>query len=188
MKTTRVQPVPRLPMPPRNDNIRESNLWRASSRNGLSVGPAEGDIRADVAVVGGGILGLATALRFARAGASVIVLESDRVGEGASSRAGGFVVPHFTFGNPRDLIDQQGEQGEHLVRLVGGSAARVFDLIAEHGIACDAQQGGWYQPAHCDAAREAIEATARAWQDLGFGAEILDAHETTRRTGVPGYR
>src|SRR5918992_1074254 len=47
----------------------------------------------DVAVVGGGIVGLACAWRAARRGLSVIVLERDRVGSGASGVAAGMLAP-----------------------------------------------------------------------------------------------
>ena len=49
--------------------------------------------RHDVAVVGGGIVGLACAWYAARLGMSVVVLERDRVGGGASGVAAGMLAP-----------------------------------------------------------------------------------------------
>src|SRR5438034_9692374 len=46
----------------------------------------------DVAVVGGGLTGLSTALHLARQGASVAVLEAQAVGWGASGRNGGMAT------------------------------------------------------------------------------------------------
>ena len=59
--------------------------------------PAEGSnslptSRVDVAVIGGGYTGLSAARHLARAGASVVLLERERVGWGASSRNGGQVL------------------------------------------------------------------------------------------------
>src|SRR5262249_41137924 len=48
--------------------------------------------QADVAIVGAGYTGLSAARHLARAGASVIVLERERAGWGASSRNGGQVL------------------------------------------------------------------------------------------------
>ena len=49
--------------------------------------------RADVVVVGGGYTGMAAADELARRGRSVVVLEAERLGWGASSRNGGMVHP-----------------------------------------------------------------------------------------------
>lgn len=49
--------------------------------------------RYDVAVVGGGIVGLACAWRAAQRGMSVVVLERDRLGAGASAVAAGMLAP-----------------------------------------------------------------------------------------------
>lgn len=57
--------------------------------------PLAGDQTADVVVIGGGLAGLTTALELARAGASVVLLESNRLGWAASGRNGGFVSGGF---------------------------------------------------------------------------------------------
>src|SRR2546430_17117053 len=54
--------------------------------------PLAGDITADVAVVGAGIAGIATAYFVASAGASVVVLEARGVAEAASGRNAGFLL------------------------------------------------------------------------------------------------
>jgi glycine oxidase len=60
----------------------------------------------DVAIVGGGIIGLAIAHRASRAGMNVVVLERDRPGAGASGVAAGMLAPvtEAEFGNP-ELLD-----------------------------------------------------------------------------------
>ncbi|WP_435592978.1 FAD-dependent oxidoreductase [Nocardia sp. bgisy118] len=50
--------------------------------------PLEGEITADVVVVGSGHLGMATALRLAERGVDVALLESEFCGWGAASRNG----------------------------------------------------------------------------------------------------
>ncbi|MEP3277309.1 MAG: FAD-binding oxidoreductase [Stappiaceae bacterium] len=49
------------------------------------------DTTCDVVVIGGGLVGLTTALELSRHGKSVVLLEGRRVGWGASGRNGGFV-------------------------------------------------------------------------------------------------
>src|SRR5438046_3117739 len=66
--------------------------------------------KCDVAIVGAGYTGLAAALQLARAGASVMVLERDHVGAGASSRNGGQVLTGLRLG-PATLLSRYGEHG-----------------------------------------------------------------------------
>jgi len=54
------------------------------------------DIDCEVAVIGGGVAGLSTALALARRGRNVAVFEAARVGDGASGRNAGFVAPGFS--------------------------------------------------------------------------------------------
>ena len=65
--------------------------------------------RADVAIVGAGYTGLAAARHLARAGASVVVFERERVGFGASSRNGGQVVTGMKV-DPATLVARFGER------------------------------------------------------------------------------
>ncbi|KQS85646.1 glycine oxidase [Methylobacterium sp. Leaf361] len=58
-----------------------------------SVAPATLPARTDVAVVGGGLIGLSIAWRLARAGRAVTVLERDTIGAGASLAATGMLAP-----------------------------------------------------------------------------------------------
>ncbi len=82
--------------------------------------PAEGDIRADVCIIGGGVTGLSAALHMAQAGLRVVVLEAQRVGFGASGRNGGQV-------NTGQRQDQ-----DVLEEMVGHERARaLWDLACE---------------------------------------------------------
>ena len=76
--------------------------------------PLAGDVTADVAVVGAGVAGIATAYFLASAGAKVVVLEARGVAEAASGgqgRGGGtqnvartsFYVPPRTLRQPHDV-------------------------------------------------------------------------------------
>jgi glycine/D-amino acid oxidase-like deaminating enzyme len=57
----------------------------ASRRTGPRLGALRGTHQADVAIIGGGLTGCAAALLFARAGASVILVEADRIGRGSTA-------------------------------------------------------------------------------------------------------
>ena len=68
------------------------NSWyRASAELLPEQSSLQGDVSADVCVIGAGYTGLSTALHLAKAGKRVVVLEAARVGWGASGRNGGHV-------------------------------------------------------------------------------------------------
>ena len=168
-------------------SVNRAILWRETAAPAPAFPPLMGDVTADVAVIGCGIMGAVTALMLASRGISVVVLEAQRAAAGASSRPGGFVVPTFSFGGPRQVIDALGEPGVRLVQATGSAANRVFDLVREHGISCHASQSGWYQPAHDSASWRRVERVAREWENAGVPVEVLDAEETYQRTGIADY-
>lgn len=112
--------------------------WYAVSVPDFPAQPAlEGNLQADVCILGAGITGLSTAIELAEAGMSVVVLEGQRVGWGASGRNGGQAI--FGFGCDQSKITQ----------AVGLSdSRRLFDWSLEglelikqrcmqYGIDCD---------------------------------------------------
>lgn len=76
----------------------------------------EGDRRADVIVVGGGLTGLSAALALARTGRRVVVLEAGRIGGEASGRNGGLVLPGWR------------REAAHLAAAFGTDAPRVWAM------------------------------------------------------------
>ena len=72
-----------------------ASLWSTTAEPGIAFPSLMGDAQADVAVVGAGYTGLSAALHLAERGASVIVLETQKPGWGASGRNGGQVIPDY---------------------------------------------------------------------------------------------
>lgn len=68
------------------------SYYAATANQTLSFPPLEGEVQADVCVVGGGFSGLNTALELAERGARVVLLEARRIGWGASGRNGGQLI------------------------------------------------------------------------------------------------
>lgn len=96
--------------------------YRRTMREETVRAPLSGDVDCDVAVIGGGLAGLTTALEIARAGRSVAVLEAESVGFGASGRNGGFVSPGYATG------------GEEIARVAGAETARKLHMLSVEGV------------------------------------------------------
>ncbi len=78
---------------------------------------ATGRIHADVCIVGGGLAGLTAALRLARSGRSVVLLEAHRIAWGASGRNGGFVSAGYATGLANIERRVGPDQAKELYRL-----------------------------------------------------------------------
>lgn len=143
--------------------------------------------KVDLAIVGGGILGLSSALHAARSGLSVRVLEAEYVGDRASGLNGGQVIPGLKY-DPDWLLQHFGERrGEALVRFGASLADGVFDLIAREQLDVPVQRAGWIQAAHSEAAVRAAEQRANQWSARGVPAKLLSATDVSRLTGARGY-
>lgn len=125
--------------------------------------PLAGEASADVVIVGGGFTGLAAALHAAEAGFSVVLLEAERIGWGASGRNGGQMIPGLRWGVD-DLVSALGRtRAKAVLDLAHLGASRVRGRIARHGIACDLRSGHLQaaaKPAHYDALAREAEAIA----------------------------
>lgn len=164
------------------------SLWHAVGRNRRERPALEGALDVDLAIVGGGFLGLSTALHTAEKGISVAVLEAEIIAWGATGRNAGFVVPNFAKRDPHDIIAQLGPaRGERLVGFAAGSADLVFDLIKRHAIECDAVQSGWIQPAHSPPALQKTRSRVEQWARRGRPTVALDRPAVEELTGVRGY-
>ena len=162
-----------------------TSLWCAFTPVGATYDPLNGSTQTDVTIIGAGFTGLSTALHLAKAGSSVTVLEAKDIGFGASGRNNGQVIPVLTRADPDALTARFGEAGERFVRLIGGSAASLFDLVRDHGLECEAEQSGWIQPAHSPGRFKAIsENRYRQWIKHGAQVELLDKAELERRIGT----
>lgn len=126
---------------------------------------------ADVVVIGGGYTGLVSALRLARGGARVTLMEAEGIGFGASSRNGGLLHPGLQWGRAA-LVERYGaELGATLYRAGLDAAPRTADFITAEGFGADLRQSGLAVVAWSPAHLRSMEA------DL---AEMLDEGRTGR--------
>ncbi len=117
--------------------IKEQNFWLTTVEVPVTDGSRALPETADVAVIGAGFTGLSAARTLAKAGANVVVLESETIGWGASSRNGGMVLPGLKLG-VNQLIAMYGR--ERTQRMYAASLASidcVERIVQQEKIACD---------------------------------------------------
>ncbi|TDK43143.1 NAD(P)/FAD-dependent oxidoreductase [Antarcticimicrobium luteum] len=166
------------------------NSWYAATAHDLPPFPAlEGDTRADVCVVGAGYTGLSAALHLAEAGLSVVLLEAQRVGFGASGRNGGQL-------GSGQRVEQDGlealvgaDEAQTLWKLGEEAKDLVKGLIARHDIDCDLKPGvAWAGSSKSDVSH------LHAYADLlnsryGYDRiEVMDAAGFHALCPSPDYR
>ena len=163
------------------------SLWTATAHTAPDRPALSGSKTVDCVIIGAGFTGLSAALHLAEVGKSVVVLEAHTPGWGASGRNGGQVNPGLK--NGPDVIEARfGTQiGQRMNALSGGSADLVFDLIARHGISCDAQRNGWIRAAHTKKALADLLVTSGQWRRRGAIVEGLSAHDIAQMLGTRGY-
>lgn len=132
--------------------------------------PLEGDVRADVCVIGAGVTGCSTALHLAERGYRVVLLEALTVGHGASGRSGGQILP----GLGTDMGTIEKALGLSAARNIWAMSREAVNLTAElverHEIPCDLAWGYLHaavKPRHINELRQWQESMAR---DYGYTA------------------
>lgn len=122
---------------------------------------------ADVIIVGSGIAGSSTALYCAKRGLSVIVLDKDLVGNGASCRCGGGVRA-----SARDARE---------IPLAKYAIEQIWPMLAEE-LDCDIEyfQGGNLRLAVGEAQRSRLETLVRTSAQNGLTVKMLEQDEVRR--------
>ena len=157
--------------PVQTTNLKTEPLWwEDAPPQDLGSGPFPEE--SDVAIIGSGYTGLSAALELSRAGTRVVVLDSDRIGYGASTRNGGQFLPEPKFA-PRDkLVRRLGEALADRVLEDGRAASRsMMEVIDREGIECNMIQPGRFVGAHCPAAFRALEDKLRQYEAQGIEVE-----------------
>jgi len=162
--------------------------WYAATVNEVTRYPElEGRQTADVCVIGAGLTGVATTLTLAERGYSVVLVEANRVGWGASGRNGGQLI-HGISG----LKKIRKKYGEGIADMLWDLEWRgntiIHERVQRYGIDCDLKHGfveTALKPAHLAALDEYFaEFQAR---DFPYEYEIWDLDETREKLGTDAF-
>lgn len=145
--------------------IKETPYWWATAPELPGYADKPLPQHADVVVIGSGYTGLSAARRLALRGVSVVVLEKESIGWGASSRNGGQVLTGLAVG-PDTLIKLAGlERAKELHAASLRGLDFIEELIRSEQIDCDFERVGHIEaackPAHFKYFQHAQDVLAR---------------------------
>ena len=125
----------------------------------------------DVVVIGGGFTGLSAALACAEKGLSVVLLEAQTIGFGASGRNGGQLIPGLRWSMQEIDAEFGRERAQAIFDLAWSAGARVHGRIEKHNINCDLKSGhleAAFKPAHFDDMKREAEFLSRefGWESI----------------------
>ncbi len=149
-----------------------NSYYQATTNRTVTGTELQGDVSADVCVIGAGYTGLSAALELAQAGYKVVVLEAETIGWGASGRNGGQICTGFSSGQGK-IIAQLGKADAKKAFDISEEAKKLLiDRIAKHKIDCDVEWG--YM--HCIPKPHQfaeLQAWAQEYEELGYGGNTL---------------
>ncbi len=148
--------------------------------------PLTGDIDCDVVVIGGGGGGMSAALRLAEKGVDVVLLETQTLGWGASSRNAGYVTNSIA-ADPELLgFLLKSERLRDLYRYAENAVHFAEDAIAHHGIDCGYEQAGIVMAAVSKGQLRHARRNAKVMAEAGSSAEFVEGREAGLPDGFLG--
>jgi glycine/D-amino acid oxidase-like deaminating enzyme len=166
------------------------NFWCESKEPRAVHPPVAGGLSTDVAIIGGGYTGLATAyhLKTADPSLKVAVLDAETAGFGASGRNAGFVMTLFgaSSGLMKSLHGKDKLLAAH--KYMESAIDALEAMVAEHKIDCDFERSGFLKVATSPAYEARIKKEIELFHSIGAqGFEWLDAAQVAARVRSPTF-
>jgi gamma-glutamylputrescine oxidase len=149
------------------------NYYWATAEPAPDRPPLSGARRADICIVGAGFTGLSAGLELAERGYSVVIVDSQAVGWGASGRNGGQLINGYSRG--LDAIGRRygADTGRALGAMALEGAAIIRDRVQRLGIDCSLVDGNFV--AAFDARQmRALEHEASVSARFGHSVQLVD--------------
>ena len=166
-------PFPSIVMDPARPYAGMPSYYAATAHAAPERSPLKGDMRADICIVGGGFTGLSAALELVGKGLSIVLLEGERVGWGASGRNGGQLINGYS--RSLDVIGRKyghdAERGLGAMALEGGQLIR--QRVAKYDIACDLVEDGGLVAATNRKQLDDMRAEVEVWRRHGHDAPYI---------------
>ncbi|WP_330960080.1 NAD(P)/FAD-dependent oxidoreductase [Photobacterium sp. 53610] len=168
--------------------IQHTGSYYASTANFTREFPTLTDnIECDICIVGAGFSGLSSALHLAQKGFKVVVLESAKVGFGATGRNGGQIVNSYS--RDVDVIEKRYDKktSDALCNMIFEGGDIIRGLIEDHNIDCDYKQGGLFTALNTKQV-EGLKHHKANWERYGNkDLRMLDKTELQTMVGTDVY-
>ena len=159
-----------------------SSYYAASANQDLRFEQLDSNIRTQVCVIGGGFTGLNTAINLAQKNLDVVLIESEKIGWGASGRNGGQLISGFTFSDyfSKHLSSEEA----HQIWKIGAVATDIVrQRVNQYGISCDLKEGFIEVAMNASQMRELIE-RKEDWQTKGYKHQLSIVEESSLKDHV----
>ena len=155
------------------------SYYSATLNSETAYPPLQGTVQVDVAIIGGGFTGVATAVELAERGLKVALIETHKIGWGATGRNGGQVTGSLS-GEEAMHKQMSKTLGQDVDDFIWNLRWRGHDIIksrvAKYGIQCDLKHGHLHaamKPAHMRELEASYEQAVR--RGMGDQVTLLDA-------------
>ena len=158
--------------------VQSRSFWNATAQTS-SYSRLSGDLEADVAIVGGGIVGVTTARFLKDKGLRVALVEARSIGEEVTGKSTAKITSQHNIAYIR-IKRKFGEEGARIYAEANEAGlAAIRHLAATHAIACDLETRPAFTFTNDEARVGDIEQEAALARSLGLPATL------TRDSGLP---
>ena len=146
--------------------------------------PLEGDVSADLLILGGGVTGVAAATFLSERGCRVALVERDALASGATGRNAGFLLCGIASTYSVAVKSHGRERARQLWSLSRENHALLRGLVEREGLDCLYARRGSTTLALSEQEAKALSRSASMLAEDGFRAEFLD--DTAAARAFPG--
>ncbi|QYY80492.1 MULTISPECIES: NAD(P)/FAD-dependent oxidoreductase [Pseudomonas] len=169
-------------------NAQPHPVWQETKIPATAAPRLTGEVKCDIAIVGGGFVGLWTALmaRQRRPEAAIVVLEAGRCGSEASGRNGGFCAPSISHG-VSNALKRWPKEAEQLVRLGKENLVEFERDLRRFGMDVEFERSGKLTVASQPWQVEGLRSMKRNYERFGISCEYLDGERLKSLLDSPAY-
>jgi gamma-glutamylputrescine oxidase len=144
-------------------------------------------ITADVAIIGGGMAGLAAAQAFQKRGKKVVLLEQYYCGSGASGKSSGFITPNAELSFTDFSKHYNPEIAKRIWDFITCGVNDIRDNIQQHQFTCDYAPQDTLMLANTMDAFKGLEIEHQNLSQAGYKTQLYDKATLRNHIGSDGY-